>query len=528
VSFSENVIVTGTPQITMETGTTDRVVNYYSGSGTSTLTFNYRVRDGDTSNDLDYASSTALAPNGGTIRDASGNNAILTLPTPGAAGSISASKDLVIDTTTPTLVSTVPSNGAVDVAVNANIVFNFSESVSKRMSAPPLKLYLKKTSDNSTIQEFKIAELPQGGSQITVNPSSDLLNGTSYYITMEAGFGDSAGNFFAGFTDSTTLNFTTVAADTTAPTLISTTPSDNATGVSDSTTIVLNFSEPVWGVLGKNVYVKKSIDNSNFEIVPADGLDPSSNGIYGNGTTQITVRLSLTPMFTYKTEYYVQIDAGAFVDAAGNGFIGISSMTDLSFTIYNPTCAQKLAWGVDCLVGDIGPGGGEVFYTSGTGSTKYMEVGPTTWYDNTARQAFTWCAGKELQAIPAPGTGTALGTGASNTARIASFCNPNGGAYWITQRNNAAGGIGGQTDWFLPSKDELNYLCLYARQLPENAGTCTNVNPLRSGFIGASHWSSSEASSTRAWYQNFSNGGQAYSDGTKGLDVYVRPVRAFG
>jgi hypothetical protein len=74
----------------------------------------------------------------------------------------------------------------------------------------------------------------------------------------------------------------------------------------------------------------------------------------------------------------------------------------------------------------------------------------------------------------------------------------------------------------------LNYLCIYVRQLPENTGTCTNVNPLRSGFIGASHWSSSEASSTRAWYQNFSNGGQAYSDGTKGLDVYVRPVRAFG
>ena len=509
----------------METGVTDRVVGYYSGSGTSTLTFNYKVLAGDTSNDLDYASTTALALNGGTIRDGWGNNGILTLPTPGATGSISASKALVIDTTTPTLVSTLPSDGAVDVAVNANIVFNFSESVSNRMIGS--KLYLKKTSDNSTIQEFNIPEFPEVGSQITVNPSSDLLNGTSYYITMEAGFGDSAGNFFAGFTDSTTLNFTTVAADTTAPTLISTTPSDNATGVSDSTTIVLNFSEPVWGVLGKNVYVKKSIDNSNFEIVPADGLDPTSNGIYGNGTTQITVRLSLTPMFTYKTEYYVQIDAGAFVDAAGNGFTGIFSTSDLSFTIYNPTCAQKLEWGVECLVGDIGPGGGEVFFTSGLGSSKYMEVGPTTWYDSAARQTFTWCAGKETQAIPSPGTGGSRGIGAANTARIASFCSPNGGAYWITQRN-ASGGVGGKTDWFLPTKDELNFLCLYARQLPENAGTCTNANPLRSGFLNQSYWSSTEHSSEYAWYQNFINGGQAHFDGTKGLSLYVRPVRAFG
>ena len=35
----------GTPQLTLETGTTDRVVNYASGNGTSTLTFSYTVQD---------------------------------------------------------------------------------------------------------------------------------------------------------------------------------------------------------------------------------------------------------------------------------------------------------------------------------------------------------------------------------------------------------------------------------------------------------------------------------------------------
>jgi methionine-rich copper-binding protein CopC len=525
VSFNENVTVSGTPQLTMDTGATDRVVGYYSGSGTSSLTFNYKVLAGDTSSDLDYVSTTALALNGGMIRDGSGNNAILTLPAPGGANSLSASKAIVIDTTTPTLVSTVPSDGATGVAVDANIVLNFSETMSNRMIGS--KLYLKKSSDNSTVQEFSIPSFTETGSQITVNPSSDLLHGATYYVTIDAGFGDSALNFFTGFTDSTSLNFTTITADTTAPTLISTTPSDNATGVSDSTTIVLNFAEPVWGVVGKNVYVKKSSDNSIFEVIPADGLDPSSNGIYGNGTTQITVRLSLTPTFEYNTEYYVQIDAGSFEDASGNGFAGISSTTDLSFTIYNPTCAQKLAWGVDCLVGDTGPGGGEVFFTSGLGSSKYMEVGPTTWYDSAARQTFTWCAGKETQAIPGPGTGGSRGIGAANTARIASFCSPNGAAYWITQRN-AGGGIGGKTDWFLPTKAELNFLCLYARQLPEDAGTCTNANPLRSGFLNQSYWSSTEHNWKYVWYQNFINGGQAYFDGAKGLSLYVRPVRAFG
>ena len=99
VSFSEAVIVTGTPQLTLETGASDAVVGYTSGSGTSTLTFTYTVASGHNSADLDYTSSGALALNGGTIRDAASNSATLTLPIPGAAGSLSANESLVIDTT---------------------------------------------------------------------------------------------------------------------------------------------------------------------------------------------------------------------------------------------------------------------------------------------------------------------------------------------------------------------------------------------------------------------------------------------
>ena len=54
VTFSANVIVTGTPQLTLETGSADVVVDYTSGSGTSTLTFNYTVDAGHNSSDLDF------------------------------------------------------------------------------------------------------------------------------------------------------------------------------------------------------------------------------------------------------------------------------------------------------------------------------------------------------------------------------------------------------------------------------------------------------------------------------------------
>jgi hypothetical protein len=102
VSFSGAVTVVGTPQLTIETGSTDRTVNYSSGSGTNGLTFTYTVQAGDTSSDLDYVATSALALNSGTIKDAAGNDVVLTLASPTAANSLAANKAIVIDTTAPT------------------------------------------------------------------------------------------------------------------------------------------------------------------------------------------------------------------------------------------------------------------------------------------------------------------------------------------------------------------------------------------------------------------------------------------
>ncbi len=100
VIFNEVVIVTGTPQLTLELGAVDGIANYSGvGSGTTTLSFSYTVIVGDVTPDLDYVAATSLALNGGTIRDAALNNAVLTLPTPGAAGSLGANKAIVIDAT---------------------------------------------------------------------------------------------------------------------------------------------------------------------------------------------------------------------------------------------------------------------------------------------------------------------------------------------------------------------------------------------------------------------------------------------
>src|SRR6202030_4025030 len=110
VTFSENVTVTGTPTLALNSGGT---ATYSSGSGSATLTFAYTTAAGENSADLDYAATNSLALSGGTIKDAATNNATLTLPAVGGANSIGGQKNIVIDTNNPTATVTTP-------AVNGN------------------------------------------------------------------------------------------------------------------------------------------------------------------------------------------------------------------------------------------------------------------------------------------------------------------------------------------------------------------------------------------------------------------------
>ncbi len=89
VLFTEAQTVTGTPRLQFElhTGTIPRYVNYSSGSGTDTLRFTMTVLASDSFNALRVV---AIDLNGGTIKDAAGNNADLTLPDFDADGGLDA------------------------------------------------------------------------------------------------------------------------------------------------------------------------------------------------------------------------------------------------------------------------------------------------------------------------------------------------------------------------------------------------------------------------------------------------------
>jgi hypothetical protein len=107
--------------------------------------------------------------------------------------------------------------------------------------------------------------------------------------------------------------------------------------------------------------------------------------------------------------------------------------------------------------------------------------------------------------------------------------------------NYAAGVMGaysnnGKTDWHLASKDELNQMCKWQRNVTGtlDATVCTggsnNTGPGASGFNNLGYWSSSEETASTASRQNFTDGTQgtntkATSHSSAG---YANPVRAFG
>lgn len=132
---------------------------------------------------------------------------------------------------------------------------------------------------------------------------------------------DAAGNWQA-VADATTYTWT---IDTTAPTALSYSPSDESTNVLVNANLVLNFSENVTAVAGKTIKLFKTVGNVLSQTISAD----SATYVSGSGTGTITIN---PPDLAFGTGYYIQIDAGAFKDSAGNSYAGIADNTTWNFT----------------------------------------------------------------------------------------------------------------------------------------------------------------------------------------------------
>jgi len=94
------------------------------------------------------------------------------------------------------------------VARTSDIVLTFSENVQKGTG----NILIRQVLDDSVFATIDVtsALVSVSGDQITINPSSDLVASTSYYIEMAAGvIEDVAGNDYAGLAGNEALDFTT-------------------------------------------------------------------------------------------------------------------------------------------------------------------------------------------------------------------------------------------------------------------------------------------------------------------------------
>jgi hypothetical protein len=194
-------------------------------------------------------------------------------------------------------------------------------------------------------------------------------------------------------------------------------------------------------------------------------------------------------------------------------------------------------------VGDLGPGGGIVFYVAETPFDCGPNLEAVCTYLEAAEGSVdpdrTWTSTDDLDLSVANAVGTAIGTGYRNSIAIANQDGNNAStsaAVLAREYDN-----GGKTDWYLPSRDELNQMCKWQRGITGPtltnltsvcAGGAVNTGTGASGFAGGYYWSSSDFGSSEfqlAWLQDFGveAGDSTPTEGMKTSSYYVRPVRAF-
>jgi hypothetical protein len=239
LTFSEAVTVTGTPQLLLETGTTDRIASYTSGSGSNTLTFTYTVQAGDASTDLDYTATTALSLNGGTIATA-GRDARLTLPVPGAAGSLAANKAIVISAEPGFAFTETDGNTAVD---ESGTTDTFDVVLTGKPATAVELSVISADTDEATVDQSSLTFTPTNwntAQTVTVTGVDDaLIDGTQTTLVTLAVVDAYSDDAFDALADRQ-VSITTADDDAAGFTLSKTTIAVAETGTSESFTVVLD------------------------------------------------------------------------------------------------------------------------------------------------------------------------------------------------------------------------------------------------------------------------------------------------
>ena len=204
-------------------------------------------------------------------------------------------------------------------------------SVPAGLAAPPvsasqINLSWTASTDNVAVGGYVIYRdaAPVGTTTGTSYSDGGLTASTLYTYTVEAY--DTTLNYSG---QSGSASATTDAGgggggggDTTPPSVASFSPTNGATGIAPTATLVMTMTELVNKVSG-NIIVRRTGNDSVFESISVSSAAVSVSGS--------VVTITLTAPLESATAYYVTVDAGAFTDQSGNSFAGFSGNSTWAF-----------------------------------------------------------------------------------------------------------------------------------------------------------------------------------------------------
>ena len=456
----------------------------------------------------------------------------ITSATPTDAGGIDLAWTLPTETgysgTTPEALT------ALEITINPAPTSGATRSVSASATTETITGLASGTAYSFTMTASNIHGKSTASNEKSATTKSDLSTATlSYAGALEKVYGSAAitsNPSWAGGPDTPASPTYSIAAATTGtPTEDGTTLSGN--GISINTDGVIT--------VGTAVEVKHSGDY----VVTATAAKGDGNYIVGT-TATLTVPVTVSPVVVTALSGYSDISATvgtAITDQTGSttpgGATGAYSISPalpgglnltptgtlsgnpdtervqttytITFTAdgnYTGTPTQAIDITVATVsynIGDTGPAGGTIFYVNTDSAIvdwTYLEAAPSDF-----PVKYRW--GDSTTSVT---TGTAIGTGESNTAAIVAAMEAANFTQDYAAKACANYTLGGKDDWFLPSKDELNKLYEQKENL---------------GFVNDYYLSSSEFIESHAWSQDFSNGSRSTTN--KATDDHVRAVRAF-
>ncbi|PUE36523.1 Ig-like domain-containing protein [Limnohabitans sp. Hippo4] len=400
VTFNDVITVNasgGTPTLALNVGGTAVQATYISGSGSNALIFTATVANGQNDTNGVALNADALSLNGGTLKDASGNNTSIT------SLAVADNGKYLVDTTRPTA-SVTSSTSALISGQIATITFTFSED-------PGTSFVWNGTSGDLVVTGGTLGALSTTGNPLTrtalLTPTSGVSAGTANVAISLNSYTDAAGNIgqeaSAGVTDKTAdISVNTSTTTVASVALLSATGiQNNLLNQGDVVSVAVNFTEAVFLdanvgtpsvdlTIGSTIVSAQYVSGAgttqlvfNYTILngqtDVNGIAINANSLSLNGKA-LTDTAGNTPTLTFaaaadNANYLVDTTAPTVVSISSSRSTFLSGETAIITFTFSEDPGSTFTW--NGSAGDVTLVNGTLSAISGTGLTRTATFLPT-------------------------------------------------------------------------------------------------------------------------------------------------------